>query len=405
MATTVSAWAKPGAWALDSEEHEAMELLQQQQKDDASEKSDGHIDYASNSNPTHQQPLTSDFPSLSVAAATKSKKKKGQTFSLAEFNTGNSVTYGSAKAAQSNLAKGLTTDELLMLPTGPRERTAEELERASSRGFRSYGSGGMHENGRGSRYSNGDDASNPRWGSSRVSDEPRRNGSFHREPAPSRADEIDDWGAAKKSVAAPPPFERRERSGFFDSQSRADESDSWVTNKTFVLSEGRRVGSGGGFENHRDRRGGFEMFQKESSLGSGADSDSWGKKREEGNGSGRPRLVLQPRTLPLSNGDQQQPGSVTTTKSKGLNPFGEARPREEVLAEKGQDWKKIDEQLESMKIKEVKNGGPAHSDGPSFGKKNFGTGDGRTSLPEDRTERSWRKTDSVDVPTPRSALV
>nr|DAD48626.1 TPA_asm: hypothetical protein HUJ06_018563 [Nelumbo nucifera] len=86
-----------------------------------------------------------------------------------------------------------------MLSTGPCEHTAEELECASSHGFRSYGSGCLHENGCGSRYSNGDDALNPRWGSSRVSNEPRKNRSFYRELAPSRSDEIDDWGAAKKT--------------------------------------------------------------------------------------------------------------------------------------------------------------------------------------------------------------
>ncbi|KAG6592244.1 Eukaryotic translation initiation factor 4B3, partial [Cucurbita argyrosperma subsp. sororia] len=35
-----------------------------------------------------------------------------------------------------------------------------------------------------------------------------------------------------------------------------------------------------------------------------------------------------------------------TARSKSSNPFGEARLREEVLAEKGQDWKKLDEELE-----------------------------------------------------------
>lgn len=63
MAATVSAWAKPGAWALDSEEHEE-ELRHQKEEDN-----------------------TAAFPSLAAAAATKSKKKKGQTLSLAEFSS------------------------------------------------------------------------------------------------------------------------------------------------------------------------------------------------------------------------------------------------------------------------------------------------------------------------------
>ncbi|KAF4373635.1 hypothetical protein F8388_025329 [Cannabis sativa] len=56
-----------------------------------------------------------------------------------------------------------------------------------------------------------------------------------------------------------------------------------------------------------------------------------------------------------SPGSESVTGTVAAivTKPKGSNPFGKARPREEVLAEKGQDWKKIDDQLESLKIKEV----------------------------------------------------
>uniref|UniRef100_A0A5B7ARG2 Eukaryotic translation initiation factor 4B3 n=1 Tax=Davidia involucrata TaxID=16924 RepID=A0A5B7ARG2_DAVIN len=413
MAATVSAWAKPGAWALDSEEHET-ELLQQQK-----EETDSDFN-GSDASGRREPAALADFPSLSAAAATKTKKKKGQTISLAEF-----TTFGTAKPAQTYQAKGLTTEDIMMLPTGPRERTAEELDRSRlGGGFRSYGSNGYDRN----RYSNSDESSNPRWGSSRVSDEPRST----KDLAPSRADEIDDWAAAKKSTVGN-GFERRERGergGFFDSQSKADESDSWVSNKSFVPSEGRRFGSSGGaFDSLRERRGGFESngsgtdsdtwgkkkeeegrkfgdsFKErrggfESALNGGADSDNWGKKREEGSGAGRPRLNLQPRTLPV--GDGLQNGSESLGKPKGSNPFGEARPREEVLKEKGHDWKEIDEKLESVKIKEMGSGGTVTTDGPSFGKRSFGSGNGRASLSEDRpeSERSWRKTDSVDVRPP-----
>ncbi|KAK4729983.1 hypothetical protein R3W88_022971 [Solanum pinnatisectum] len=60
-----------------------------------------------------------------------------------------------------------------MLPTGPRERTAEELDQSPlGGGFRSY--------------------------------------DYDRKIAPSRADETDDWGAAKKTSAGN-GFERRGR--------------------------------------------------------------------------------------------------------------------------------------------------------------------------------------------------
>ncbi|XP_042017504.1 eukaryotic translation initiation factor 4B3-like [Salvia splendens] len=311
MAATVSAWGKPGAWALDAEDNES-ELLPQTEED-------------------HSAAETPDFPSLSAGASSKTKKKKPQALSLQEFSA-----YSSGKP------KGLTHDELSALPTGPRERSAEELDRNKlGGGFRSYGGGGRDK-------------------------QPRRQGSFNRESghelAPSRADETDDWGANKK----PSPntgSERRERGGVFgDSQSRADEVDNWASNKNSEArryekrggfgmesgdagsdssnwgkrkeEEGRR--SGGGFDSLRDKRGGME-----------ADSESWGRKREE---STRPRLNLQPRTLPVN-----EEGNNSAVKAKGSsNPFGEARPREEVLKDKAQDVKEIEEKLEGVSVDSAK---------------------------------------------------
>ncbi|GMP37627.1 hypothetical protein CsSME_00009220 [Camellia sinensis var. sinensis] len=93
----------------------------------------------------------------------------------------------------------------MSLPTGPRQRTAEELDRSKlGGGFRSYG----YDRNR------GEEGSNSRWGSSRVSDESRRQGGggFNRdsskELAPSRADEVDDWGSTKRSVSSN-GFEKR----------------------------------------------------------------------------------------------------------------------------------------------------------------------------------------------------
>ncbi|XP_059654018.1 eukaryotic translation initiation factor 4B3-like [Cornus florida] len=408
MAAAVSAWSKPGAWALDSEEHE-NELLQETDNDSK------HFNGGDASDLLRNTAALTDFPSLSSVKTTKTKKKKGQTLSLAEFST-----FSAPKAAQVYQAKGLTTEDLMMLPTGPRERTAEEMERSRGGGFKSYSS---------SRYSSRDESSNPRWNSSRGSDEPRRQEGFgrdsSRELAPSRADETDDWGASKKSSFSN-GFERKERGergGFFDSQSRADESESWVSNKSFVPTEGRRyVSSRGAFDGLRERRGGsengggpdsenwgkkkeeegrkfgvnggaFDSLSRErrggfeSGMNGGTDSDNWGKKREEFVGSERPKLNLQPRKLPV--GDGQQNGTGSPAKPKASNPFGDARPREEVLKEKGQDWKEIDEKLESIKIKET-------TEGPSFGKRSFGSGNGRASFPEGRDGRSWRKPDFLD---------
>ncbi|KAG6521675.1 hypothetical protein ZIOFF_018800 [Zingiber officinale] len=408
MASSVSAWAKPGAWALDAEQQEASMARE---------------DDADASLLLQQQPPQQEFPSLAAAASSKTskKKKKAQPISFAEFATGKPVTRGTGgRPASSSSSKGLTPDELILLPTGPRERSAEELDRSSSRGFgySSYGSGGAR-----SRAVSGEDPNPTRWGSSRGPEEPGRGGfggsggGSDRDLGPSRADEIDDWGAAKKSVVP----ERRERGGpggFFDSQSRADDSDSWISSKSVAPPvEARRIGSRGGFDAPRERRGGFDMLNKEGSVGAGADSETWGRKkdfvmdpgtwnRETERSSGeRRRLVLQPRSSPLPDGNTEQQVQGEQDKrpmekrGKGSNPFGEARPREEVLAEKGQDWKKIEEQLETMKIRDVP------SESSSIGRKGFGATNETQRSPESRSDRAWRKPDAADSSPARSDLL
>lgn len=343
MAAAVSSpWGKPSSsWALEAEEHEAE--LMQQEKDEQQ---------APN---LAAQPLA-DFPSLAAAASTKPKKKKGQTLSLAEFT---------AKPAEPMRF----SHEEIVLPTGPRQRNEEELDRSRlGGGFKSYGM---------SRYgSRGDDSSSNdgRWGSSRVS-----NRESSREPLPpSRADEIDNWAAAKKSSVTN-GFDRRERGdkiGFFDSQSsKADEVDSWVSKKT-ISEPPRRPGPG--FE----RRISFESLQTRDSP---RDLDNWGRKREEvpSGGGARPKLLLQPRTLPVTEDAKKE---AAVTKQKGANPFGQARPREEVLAEKGQNWREIEEKLEAVKIKET-----LGAEKTEKGKSSFGLGN--VPAPADR---SWRKTESAD---------
>ncbi|GFP89011.1 hypothetical protein PHJA_001044800 [Phtheirospermum japonicum] len=380
MAATVSAWAKPGAWALDAEENET-ELLKQRNEDAAV--NNGHSNGAE----------TADFPSLSAAAATKTKKKKKQSISLAEFST-----YGEPKPVVAQ-SKSLTPDELLALPTGPRERSAEELDRNRlGGGFRSYG-GGRDE-------------------------QPRRQGGFNRESnrefTSSKADETDDWAKGKKSPVGG-GFERRERgergSFFTDSQSRADEVDNWASKKSFVPSEPRRYEKRGGFglessnggadadnwvkkkEDEGRKAGSAFDSLRERRGGSDVDSESWGRKREDASvGGGRPKLNLQPRSLPVVEVQPKvvevqhkvvEVTSVVVNKPKASNPFGEARPREEVLKEKGQDWKEIEEKLESVKVKD--------SAWADAAKRGFWGANGKDRpRVEEKTDNAWRKPRPVD---------
>jgi hypothetical protein len=401
----VSPWAKPGSWALAAEEQDDL--------------------------PPPPPPVpAADFPDLATAATTKvPKKKKAQPISLGDFNAGKFVAPSSRR------------EELpVALPTGPRERTEEELQNA--------------------RYG--------RWGGEgrRGSDEPRRGGSGPEDFGPSRADEADDWGATKK------PFERRDRMGGFGgdlSASRADEVDDWVSTKRSAPApfpdRRERIGGGFGGDLHSraddsaswtssksystpllppadcGRRGGSVWgFNRDGGL----DSDSWGRRREEvsnggGSSAARPRLNLQKRTLPLAtNTDgekkeekeeekgEERPRSRSSNpfgaarpreevlaakgedwrkeepkvekleiqpKPRSFDPFGNARPREDVLAEKGEDWRKIDEKLEAMKVRE------APPERGSFGRRGSPAAreeNGDAPVPETRADRAWKKPDAVE---------
>ncbi|XP_074304441.1 eukaryotic translation initiation factor 4B3-like [Silene latifolia] len=366
MAATVSSvWSKPGAWALDSEQHED-ELNSQHQLDLS----------AAAKLPS---PPAADFPSLSAAVTTtKPKKKSKQTLSLAEFSN-----YKPPSASAS-------AD--IVLPTGPRERTAEEIAESRRGGFRNYGGAerGDRDRPRVSREDRGD------MGSSRADDaddwsKSKKLPSFgsaasDRDSGFSRADEVDDWSKGKKFGAE--RGERREKMGFFGS-SRADDVDNWATTKR-PTGPGAEVDTWGA--TRRDRKVGFEA------TGPGADVDNWVKNKDiasasasASGGGGRPRLNLQPRTLPVV-ADNKVSGVevVEGGKPKG-NPFGAARPREEVLKDKGQDWKEIEEKLEAVKMKDS-------SSFDSIGRRRgFGLAANRPDASaDDRTSvRAWRKPDSI----------
>ncbi|PKI31157.1 hypothetical protein CRG98_048459 [Punica granatum] len=285
-------------------------------------------------------PEPQSFPSLKEAATAKSKKKK---MSLTEFHSAGSTGTGSSSAY-----KGLTTDEMLRLPTGPKEHSAEELQHGRlGGGFSSYGRSGpmrgrMHDEGDsswgggGSRRSYGGGFDDDRRGPlpSRASD-------FDQ---PSRADEVDNWATTKKTL---PSFDSS-RPGRYNSlggggggggSSRADEADNWTFGKKPQFQPpppARHSSFSSGFHDSR------------------TEPDRW--TRGEPLPSERPRLVLAP---PKENSNT---GADEPAKPVRPSPFGAARPREEVLAEKGLDFKKLDLEIEAKKT-----GGPtsASSSRPS----------------------------------------
>ncbi|WOL15595.1 hypothetical protein Cni_G24376 [Canna indica] len=325
-------WGSIGAWALDAERAEAEE----------NERAAAEPPPA---NPLLGGELAQSFPSLKESAASskqQKKKKKPVAVPLSQF-----VARGNVDASSGS--KGLTPDEMRRLPTGPRERSEEELGYGRlGGGFRSYGDGGGGS--RGGFPSRRTDEGDASWGGGGggrrgyggFDDGPQR-GPPGRDSdfEPSRADEVDNWGAGKKTIAPPLTGGGRRDSYSFGGgiSSRADDMDNWSTTKKPSSSDYPSFGSG-----FRDSRASSDS------------SDRWGRNREGSIQSeqGRPKLVLDP-----PKKDVGAPSEPARTRP---SPFGAARPREEILSEKGVDWKQIDAESE---IKRTSRPTSSHSSRPS----------------------------------------
>ncbi|KAJ6821302.1 putative eukaryotic translation initiation factor 4B1 [Iris pallida] len=303
-------WGAIGAWALEAERAEAEE------REHAAVAAAAPADL---------------FPSLKEAVAAKPKKKKKPVaVPLSEFAATPSPMSGPAFGGRSHRGGvGLTPDEMLRLPTGPKERSAEELESSRfGRGFQSYGGGSGSGPGSGSRRSYGGG----------FDEEGRRDPPSRDPDLPSRADEVDNWASAKKPFPSDSGPGRHDRYGSLGGGSslKADEADSWFSTKKAAPTQSRSSGFGSGF--------------RDSFGGGSSDSDRW-VRGGGGGGAGfpasnnneeRPRLVLDPpKNVSLAVNAEQVKNRPSL--------FGAARPREEVLAEKGVDWRKVDTEIEVKK--------------------------------------------------------
>lgn len=266
------------------------------------------------------------FPSLKEAVKEKPKKKK---MTLSEFNLAASGGIGGGRGSQYDK---LTTNEMMMLPTRPKERSDEEMQYGGrlGGGFSSYGGRSGPNPGR-------REDSDGSWGAGRRQyggfDEERRGppsrGSDYDQP--SRADEVDNWAMSKKSLPAIDSGRPNRYGGLGTggaTMSKADDVDNWAAGKKPIAPSPRSSSFGSGFRS------------------SALEPDRWSRGGGGGVGDGggfpeeRRRLVLNP---PSGEVNQQV---MQTNKT---SPFGAARPREEVLAEKGLDWKKVDSEIESAK--------------------------------------------------------
>ncbi|XP_039041081.1 eukaryotic translation initiation factor 4B2-like isoform X2 [Hibiscus syriacus] len=380
-----SPWGRIGAWAAEAEREEAEERAAAE-----AETAAGHT------------AESQSFPSLKEAVSAKPKKKKKQT--LSEFYLGTYSSYGGgglggdAKVTEYNR---LTPQEMMLLPTGPKERSAEELQYGRlGGGFSSYGRTGPHA-GRGMRHYEDSDGS---WGSGR-----RQHGGFNEErrgpssrvsdfDQSSRADEVDNWAMTKKVIPSMDSGRQNRYGGLGTGGSggfsKADEADNWTAGKRSIPTRSSTFGSGfadsgpepdrwsrggvreSGPEPDRWSRGGVrdsgpepDRWSRGGVRDSGPEPDRWSRggvrdsgpepdRWSPGGGGGireeRPILALDP---------PQGWVNELVVKTNKSNPFGAAKPREEVLVEKGLDWKKLDSEIEAKK--ETTRPTSAHSSRPS----------------------------------------
>ncbi|KAK4429767.1 Eukaryotic translation initiation factor 4B2 [Sesamum alatum] len=292
-----SPWGNIGAWAAEAERAEEEER-------EAAEKA------------AAAQPPAS-FPSLKESVSTATKQKKKTKMTLQEFTMQQSSNSGSAAS------RGLTAEEMLRLPTGPKERSPDEMQFGRlGGGFSNYGN---------RPGSGGSNQGRPREYEGRRSygfqDEDRRGGPPQARVSemnqPSRADGVDNWASMKKTVPEYNPPQARP-GGKYSSLgggggpgvgSRADEVDNWASVKKPISQP--------------------QQQSRSSTFGSGfsrPEPDRWTRNEQ--------RLVS----------DSPKSEVEEVAKVNKPNPFGAARPREEVLAEKGLDWKKLDSEIEGKKL-------------------------------------------------------
>ncbi|PHT34534.1 hypothetical protein CQW23_26334 [Capsicum baccatum] len=315
-----SPWGNIGAWAAEAERAEAEEKEQAAAEAAAA---------AAAAPPGGAGNNTQSFPSLKEAVNTKQKKKT--KMSLQEFTMQSS--YAHTGGSGSGSTSRLTPEEMLRLPTGPKERSAEEMQYGRlGGGFSNYGSRSMGPPpGRGrDREGDGDGS----WGGNRRSyggfdddrrGPPSRGSEFDQ---PSRADEVDNWASMKKSLPMQSMDSRSNRYGSLGSGgggiSRADGDDNWGSSKmTNAAPPPPPPGSRSWFPDSRP------------------EPERWFREVNHE----RQRLVLDPPKVEMGNENVNE----TVVKVNKPNPFGAARPREEVLAEKGLDWKKLDKEIEVKK--------------------------------------------------------
>ncbi|KAH7331308.1 hypothetical protein KP509_20G025600 [Ceratopteris richardii] len=307
------------------------------------------------------------FPILGEALEVKPKRRtQKQTYSLSELTIGKPVGPGSRTRVMS-VSRGLTTDEMMMLPRAPRDRSAEEEQRGDLGGaFRDlrdsnrlereyYGTVGHARDKQDDAFLHGRERDEPSradgssdWTSTKrpVYNGEKQSKLSDREPLPpSRADAVDNWGLAKKSLSMIMGNARSTgRRESVDQPSRADETRDWLSANKPLSPPMPHTGINDAASSHlrADETDNWSTMKvKQAPHLHDRGEDKWGK----GSELQAPRepykrpLVVVPRSHQTSreggsNTNTEGTDSATIHESKP-SPFGSARPREEVLADRG----------------------------------------------------------------------
>ncbi|KAH0899579.1 hypothetical protein HID58_049147 [Brassica napus] len=264
------------------------------------------------------------FPSLKEAASNAKSKKKKMMMTLSEFTSGAYAAPGGRSSV------GLTQQEILQLPTGPRQRSEDEMQQPGrlGGGFSSYGGRGPRDrddSGGGRRPYGGGFDDERRGDQSRVSDFPQA----------SRADEDDDWGKAKKLQS-------------FDQGRHGRYSGLGGGGGSFSGGGGSYNG-GGGFSRADETDNWAAVRPREDVLAEkGLDWKKLDSEIEANKGSSQ---TSRPSSARSNRSESSGLSNVVKPRPK-VNPFGDAKPREVLLEEQGKDWRKMDMELEHRRLSE-----------------------------------------------------
>ncbi|KAK6139191.1 hypothetical protein DH2020_027070 [Rehmannia glutinosa] len=190
----------------------------------------------------------------------------------------------------------------------------------------------------------------------------------------SRADEVDNWASMKKQTVPDYNSAQPRPGGKYSSlgggggpgvASRADDVDNWASaepdrwtrNEQRLVSDSpknevevvEKVNKPNPFGAARPRE---EVLAEKGLDWKKLDLDIEGKKQQHSvSGGSRPASSQSSRPeSPLSSRSELTVGESAVKQKPKVNPFGDAKPREVLLEEKGLDWKKIDLELEHRRV-------------------------------------------------------